>query len=186
MHRSANGAVELHLPSPLFSFDLCRSIDASFVCEMPASNPPYRAILSLRRICRSNLQSRAGCGKSAQKKAPEKSGAASLGGNAGEVTREASPKKLCQRPKRGSSPVRSEMRADAISARSIAASRRAKRGVLGAKPIAAVLAMVVPFPGGRPGGRLVIWEQSMYTRCQRQRVCLHGSICAFATQYLGQ
>src|SRR5262245_64518177 len=38
------------------------------------------------------------------------------------------------------------MRAEAISARSIAANRRAKSGVLGANPIAAVLAMVVvPF-----------------------------------------
>ena len=51
-----------------------------------------------------------------------------------------------QRPKRGRSPLRSEMRAEAISARSIAASRRANSGVLGANPIAAVLAMViVPF-----------------------------------------
>ena len=41
--------------------------------------------------------------------------------------------------------MRSEMRADAVSARSIAASRRVKSGVLGAKPIAAVLAMIVPF-----------------------------------------
>src|SRR5205085_8416016 len=78
------------------------------------------------------------------------------------------------------------MRADAVSARSIAASRRAMRGVLGANPIAAVLAMLVPFPGAQPGGRLVVWEQSMYTRCQRQCICLHSSIPAFATQYLGQ
>jgi hypothetical protein len=41
---------------------LCRSVDASLVCEMPASNAPGRAILSLRRICRSNLQSSARCG----------------------------------------------------------------------------------------------------------------------------
>ena len=38
----------------------------------------------------------------------------------------------------------------------------------------------------RPGGRLVIWEQSMYTRCQKQRICLHGSILDTAMQYLGQ
>ena len=49
-----------------------------------------------------------------------------------------------------------EMRAEAVSARSIAASRRAKRGVLGAKPIAAVLAMVFPFL--ETVGRLVVWE----------------------------
>ena len=46
--------------------------------------------------------------------------------------------------------MRSEIRAQAINARSIAAIRRAKRGVLGANPIAAVLAMLVPFPGVRP------------------------------------
>lgn len=49
-------------------------------------------------------------------------------------------------PKWGRSPLRSDIRAEAISARSIAAIRRIKRGVFGAIPIAAVLAMWVPFP----------------------------------------
>ena len=31
--------------------------------------------------------------------------------------------------------------------------------------------------------RLIIWEQFMYTRCQRQRICLHSSNRASATQH---
>src|SRR5262245_66411915 len=34
-----------------------------------------------------------------------------------------------------------------------------------------------PFPGVRPAGRLVVWDQSMYTRYQRQQACLHSSNC---------
>src|ERR1700752_104467 len=81
----------------------------------------------------------------AQKKAPEGSGAAKSGRKL-EKTRGSVETPTPQGPKRGRSPLRSEMRAEAISARSIAASRRTKSGVLGANPIAAVLAMmVVPF-----------------------------------------
>src|SRR6202022_2146652 len=37
--------------------------------------------------------------------------------------------------------------------------------------------------GERP---VVIWEQSTYTRCQQQCVCLHGSISYFAVQQIGR
>src|SRR5260370_23312796 len=31
--------------------------------------------------------------------------------------------------------------------------------------------------------RVMIWEQSTYTRCQQQSICLHGSILSFAMQH---
>src|SRR5258708_1158547 len=43
-----------------------------------------------------------------------------------------------------------------------------------------------PLSRSAAGGRVVIWEQSMYTRCQQQRICLHSSILHIASQYQRQ
>ena len=40
---------------------------------------------------------------------------------------------------------------------------------------------VSPFLGAEPF-RFVIWGQFMYTRCQLQQTCLHGSNCSVALQ----
>jgi hypothetical protein len=78
-----------------------------------------------------------------------------------------------QIPKRGRSPLRTAIRAELISRRSIEAIKRPSRVVEGANPIAAVLDILVPFPGRRPIGHLVVCCQSMYTRYHRNRfVCI--------------
>jgi hypothetical protein len=47
--------------------------------------------------------------------------------------------------------------------------------LVGAKPMEAVLDIGVPFQRAASAPS-VIWEQSTYTRCQQQCVCLHSSI----------
>src|SRR3954471_13312394 len=108
---------------------------------MPASNVSGRFILSLRRICRSYFwmsAKRSERNARKQKKPRKNPGlfksweetlrlAARQGPRAGgRIIRKP------YRPKRGRSPLRSEARAEAASARSIAASRRLNREVVGA------------------------------------------------------
>lgn len=88
-----------------------------------------------------------------------------------------------QRPKCGRSPLRLAISALFIRSRSIAASRRPNRELEGASAIAAVLDIDVPFCWRPATRRLIIWEQFMYTRYQRQCICLHGSILARAMQH---
>src|SRR5882757_3146340 len=88
-----------------------------------------------------------------------------------------------QRPKWGRSPLRLEMRALAISRRSIVAITRANREFWGTRPTEAVLDMDVPFSCGAERFRPVIWGQFMYTRYQSQQTCLHSSNQPFAMQH---
>ena len=78
--------------------------------------------------------------------------------------------------------MRMAMAALAISRRSIAAIRRPNRVREGAAPRVAVLGIGSPFSEERRIAASSISRQNMYTRCQKQSDCLHGSIRYFAMQ----
>jgi hypothetical protein len=132
-------------------------IGNSLVCDMPDCK---RLVLQIE--ARADLSQKApGPLKAAehrQKNGPEKSGPSQGGtqedrGVKAQVSRALSP----QSPKRGRSPLRAEIRALAISRRSIEAIRRPNKLLEGTKPMEAVLDIGIPFSKGdaRP---VVIWE----------------------------
>ena len=182
-------------PSPWLSFRTARpttpkallfgpsAAGGIFVCDMPGSNWIMRPIVPPADLSQTLVKPAAGCKR---KKWPRKTGA--IGPNHRRPDRpsdRACSWKFCifrgQRPKRGRSPLRMAMRLLAVSRRSMEAIRRPNRVLEGRRPMDAVLDMFVPFLGAEPF-RFVISEQFMYTRCQRQQVCLHSSNCSGALQ----
>jgi hypothetical protein len=70
--------------------------------------------------------------------------------------------------------LRLAMRALAVSRRSMEAINRAKIVLEGTRPMDAVLDMGRLLVSAEKL-RFIIWREFMYTRCQIQRICLHGS-----------
>jgi hypothetical protein len=158
-------------------------IGDSLVCDMPDCKrlvPRIAGRADLSHMSPSPVEA----AERRQKKWPRKIGAKSGRNSRGSRSESAVSRALSsQSPKWGRSPLRAEIRALAISRRSIEAIRRPNKLLDGAKPMEAVLDIGIPFSegGARP---VMIWELSTYTRYQQQRICLHSSISAFAVHHL--